>query len=71
MATKLILATVMLVVAGFWNSCRVNAPLDPVTMKPSCERCPKNYYHGYSFTCKLCGYGEKSPDRYELDTCCK
>lgn len=71
MAMKLILATVMLVVAGFSTSCRVDAPLGAETMRPSCERCPKNYYHGYSSTCKLCGYGEDVPDRNELDTCCK
>jgi len=66
---KLILAAAMLVVAGFSTSCRVDAPLDPETMRPSCERCPQNYYHGYSSTCKLCGTGGKSPDRYDLNTC--
>lgn len=71
MAMKLILATMMLVVAGVSTSCRVHAPLDAETMRPSCERCPKNYYHGYSSTCTLCGYGEKTPDLYELDTCSK
>lgn len=51
---RLILAMVMLSVAGISVSCRVNAPLDPLTMKPSCKCCPENFHVGYHTTCRTC-----------------
>lgn len=52
---KAIFAMVLLCVAGMSASCRVNAPLDPHTMLPSCKCCPQNYFHGYDTTCHECG----------------
>ncbi|GEM_PF-1928755 len=52
---KIIFATVILCVAGMSASCRVNPPLDPVTMNPSCKFCPQNYYPGYVSDCRSCG----------------
>lgn len=51
---KAILAMVMVAVAGMSVSCRVNAPLNPITMKPSCKCCPENYHVGYVTTCREC-----------------
>ena len=51
---KAIFAMVMLAVAGMSVSCRVHAPLDPVTMKPSCKCCPQNYLPGHVTTCRQC-----------------
>ena len=69
MPMKLIFAIVLTAVSGFSVSCRVDAPLDAETMKPSCERCPANFYHGYSSSCESCGYGVTHRDRFNLDTC--
>ncbi len=53
---KAIFAMAMLAVTGMSVSCRVNAPLDPVTMKPSCRCCPQNVLIGYPTTCTECGH---------------
>lgn len=55
MKMKAIFAMLLLGAAGASVSCKVNAPLDPATMKPSCKCCPQNYYHGYASTCSRCG----------------
>ena len=52
---KSIFALLMLAVMGMSVSCRVNPPLDPSTMRPSCKCCPQNFYHGYTSSCNECG----------------
>lgn len=64
-----LLAMALVAVVGGLSSCKVFAPLDPETMKPSCARCPQNYYHGYSSTCDLCGQG--ATEKNTIDTCSK
>jgi hypothetical protein len=52
---KIIFALLALAVMGMSVSCRVNPPLDPATMRPSCKCCPQNFYHGYASSCNKCG----------------
>lgn len=56
MITKPIFAIALLAMAVL-PSClvRQNPPLDPVTMRPSCKFCPKNYYAGHPSACSTCG----------------
>lgn len=54
---KSIFVTMMVAVAGMSLSCQVQAPLDPLTMKPSCKCCPKNHQMGYVTSCSQCDSG--------------
>ncbi len=69
MAVRSIILITMLGVVAFSTSCKVEAPLDPLTMKPSCDRCPQNYYHGYTYSCKVCASGGTSREILNLKTC--
>lgn len=56
MFMKPIFAIAILAMATL-SSCvvRVDPPLDPVTMNPSCKFCPQNYYAGHPSSCSACG----------------
>lgn len=55
MRMKAIYLMMLLGMGAATVSCRVNAPLDPATMKPSCKCCPQNYGVNYPSSCHDCG----------------
>jgi hypothetical protein len=54
---KAIYLMMLLGLAGASVSCRVNAPLDPHTMKPSCKCCPQNFGVNHPSSCHGGGGG--------------
>jgi hypothetical protein len=57
MPMKAIYLMMMLGLAGASVSYRVEAPLDPATMRPSCKCCPQNFRDGHPSSCQGCGSG--------------
>jgi len=54
MRMKTICLLVLFGFVGVSVSCRVNVPVDPATMKPSCKFCPQYLKAGYPSSCKHC-----------------
>jgi hypothetical protein len=55
MRMKTICLLFLLGLAGASVSCRVNVPVDPATMKPSCKFCPQYLKAQPPSFCKHCG----------------